>query len=415
MKKLLNSNKFRIIASVVVSVILWVSMSFAPSNEITVTIPDIPISIDLPEQALSNNLKVFQGGDITATVEITGNRMTVGSVTKSDISVFAQQTNTITSSGTYTLAISARKSSNIKTGFEIKQLVSPSVITIVVDRNSSVDMNIISNIKYQAASGYYSSVSLSDQKVTIEGPESVLGRISKVMVEGEIDGQLTESKTIENLPLILYDKQSKRIDDSSLSFSVSTASATVSVMPEKSLPIRFDFANKPQGMNVRDYITEMEPENILVAAPQRIMNNLRSITATGPDFHTLKNEIVHLELPIEMPTDSRNLSNQTVTNVTLDLSSMSYIDFNAENFEVVGLSEGYKADVTTKSLNVRIYGPESQLSGMTADDVTAVINIDPQMYAVGSMEVPVSISFSDSKNLCWQYGEYTANVTISET
>ncbi len=414
MKNLLKSNKIRVIASVLIAVCLWVAVNFSPSNEMTVTISDIPITVDLPEQAVANDLQVFQGGDITATVEVTGNRLTIGSLTKSDIQVYAEQTNTVTTSGTYTLALAAKKANSAKTGFEITDLVTPSVITIVVDRNVSTEMPITNNLRFQVAQGYYTSVSFSDEKVVVSGPESKVDQVAKVAVDYEISDELTSTTTLENLPLVLCDKNGNVIENDSISLSVAEISATVLVLAEKNFPIEFDFPNMPLGMDITDYITSANPEEVLVAGPQDTIDSLKYITAEGPDFTTLKNETVNLELPVEMPTDCRNLSNQTIANITLDLSSMGYVDFIVDNFDVIGESSEYSASVSTKSLQVRIYGPQEQLDALSSASVTAEISIDPQINGTGSMELPVNIKFSGSDNLCWQYGSYTANVTISE-
>ena len=410
---LLNSKKKHLIASILISLALWIIVSFNPNNEITTVITDIPITIDLPTQAVNNSLAIFDGEDITASVEITGNRLTVGSVTKDDIIVYAEQTNTITSTGKYTLALSAKKSS-IKSGFEISSLVSPSVINILVDRNASLEIEITDNINYTVPDGYYSSVSLSNSKITVEGPETELAKLGKVCVDLDIDYLLKTTKTYDNLPVKCYDKFDNLIESNSIKLSTDKVSATILVLLEKELDLKYDCQNTPSGIDINDYVISIAPEKILICGEESIINKTDSITLFGGDFSDFKSEIIQLELPVQLPTGCINLDNQITAYVKLDFTNMNYKEFYVNKFEVVGLPNGYKADVTTKTIKVRIYGKDAQLNALNSDMLIGKIDFSGQTPITGSISKPLKIVINQQDTTCWCYGDYTANVTISE-
>lgn len=82
MRKFLKSDKFLILISVVLSVFLWIGMSFSSGSEFTKTISDIPVTVELSQEAIDNGYQIFGLDNVTASVSVTGNRMIVGSLTK---------------------------------------------------------------------------------------------------------------------------------------------------------------------------------------------------------------------------------------------------------------------------------------------------------------------------------------------
>ena len=80
LNKLFQNNKFLIILALVISTITWVYMSMGTTNDTTVTISNIPIQIELPDQLDNNGLQVFRDTKQTATVTVTGSRAVLGSI-----------------------------------------------------------------------------------------------------------------------------------------------------------------------------------------------------------------------------------------------------------------------------------------------------------------------------------------------
>ena len=85
LNKLFQNNKFLIILALVISTITWVYMSMGTTNDTTVTISNIPIQIELPDQLDNNGLQVFRDAEQTATVTVTGSRAVLGSIGTKDM------------------------------------------------------------------------------------------------------------------------------------------------------------------------------------------------------------------------------------------------------------------------------------------------------------------------------------------
>lgn len=411
LSRIWQNNNILFVVAVLISIAVWIYMSMGASNDTSVTVSNIPVQIELSDEAKDNGLQIFSGADRTASVTISGNRAILGSVTASDITVTAAA-NAIDSSGEYQLSVTAAKT-NPASNFTIDSVVTPSVVDVVVDYLRETSFDIQENVVYKVAEGYYASTSLSSKSVLITGPQTEISKISKVSAVAEIDGTLNSSSSTE-CQLVVYDSDNNVMSTELLSMELTSVKATVSVLPEKTVEVVPEFVNKPDGLEITDDMISIEPSSILLAGPQEILDSTDSVTLESIDFSTLKNEKKTFpKLGINIPADCKNISNSTTAEVTLDLSKLESKTFTVNKFSVDGLSSDYTADVTQNSISVMIIGPKDELSGLSASKITAVIDTADSQGTTGSVQMPVSFTISGTKS-CWAYGSYKANLTISE-
>ncbi len=412
LSSLFRNNKFLLIISLVIAVVVWITMSLSDTHEASATISKIPIQINLSDSAVENGLRIFSGDDQTASVTVEGNRVSLGSISSDDIVVSAQTAGTIQTSGTWTLSLTARKS-NPSDNFDIVSSVSPSVITVFVDQLREAEFDIENKIKYKVADGYHASVSLSTDKITVKGPQTEIEKISKVAIKGSVDGTLTEDTSIESA-VKLYDKSGEEITSSMITLSDYTVTANFSVLPEKEVPISVTFKNKPNGLNIDSFIT-MSPKKITVAGPQEVLDKLKSVSTEEVDFTTLDNNVDTLDLQLQLPEKTVNLNDTETVKVKIDLHSFKTKTFTVpkEKLTVTGLDSSYSYSITTDSIDVIAKGARSQLAKITQSNIMCEIDASDIEGTTGSISLPVKISLVGVDS-CWIFGEYTANLYVTQ-
>lgn len=412
LNELMQNNKFIFVASILISLSIWLYSSLGSTNDTNVTLSNIPIQIELSDEARDNGLQIFSGDKQTASVTVSGNRAVLGSVSESDITVTAAA-NSINSSGNYNLPVSAVKT-NPTANFQITSAVVPSTISVVVDYFRESTYQIQDNhIVYKVADGYYGFTSLSSKSVVISGPQTEISKIDKVYAVAEINGTLTESVSVD-ADLVLYDKNNNKLSTDLFTMDVKSVKVNVSVLPEKTVEVKPAFINKPDGLEITDDMITIEPESILLAGPADILDNTSYVNLEAIDFSTLKAEKKTFpSLGIDIPSDCKNLSNSTSAKVTLDLSGLASKKFTVDKFTVEGLAESYNAEVTQKSISVTVIGPKNEVDELSASDITAVIDTSDSKGTTGSVQMPVKFKLNGA-NSCWVYGNYKANLTISE-
>lgn len=411
LNKLFQNNKFLIILSLVISTITWVYMSMGTTNDTSVTISNIPIQIELPDQLVNNGLQVFSDTEQTATVTVTGSRSVLGSISTKDITVTAA-TNGIDSAGTYQISLSAVKT-NPSANFQIISTVTPSNVNVIVDYLRETSFPIQENVVYKVADGYYASTSLASKNITVSGPQTEIAKIAKVSASAELDGILDDS-TSATADILLYDKSGNRISTDLLKMEFGTVEASISVLPEKTVKVVPEFMNKPEGLNLGDDMLSVEPSEILLAGPKKVLDNTKSIKLESIDFATLSNKrYEYNDQGINIPTDCKNISNSTAAKVVLDLSSLSKKTYTVDSFKVSGLSSEYKADVTQTNMSVTVIGSKKELENLKSSDIECIIDTSDQSGTVGSVQMPVTFKLKGTST-CWVSGSYKANITIGE-
>ena len=412
LNKLMQNNKFIFVLAILISFSIWIYSGLGTNNDTNVTLSNIPIQIELTDEARDNGLQIFSGSEQTASVTVTGNRAVLGTVNESDVTVTAAA-NTINSPNTYDLSVSASKT-NPSANFQITSAVVPSSIRVVVDYFRESTYQIQDNhIVYKVADGYYGVTSLSSKSVVISGPQTEISKIDKVYAVAEIKGTLTESVETE-AELVLYDKNNTKLSTELFTMDVKTVKATVTVLPEKTVEVKPTFINIPEGLEITDDMISIEPSTILLAGPAELLDYTSSVNLEAIDFSTLKAEKKTFpSLGIDIPKDCKNLSNSTTAKVTLDLSGLSTKSFTVDKFSVDGLSKEYKAEVTQKNISVTVIGPKDEIESLSSSDITAVIDTSNSKGITGSVQMPVTFKINGAKS-CWAYGDYKANLTVSE-
>lgn len=411
LNKLFQNNKFLIVLALVISSITWVYMSMGTTNDTSVTISNIPIQIELPDQLVNNGLQVFSDTEQTATVTVTGSRAVLGSISTKDITVTAA-TNGIDSAGTYQISLSAVKT-NPSANFQIISTVTPSNVNVIVDYLRETSFPIQENVVYKVADGYYASTSLASKNITISGPQTEIAKIAKVSASADLDGTLDDS-TSTTANIILYDKSGNKISTDLLKMEFDTVEASISVLPEKTVKVVPEFVNKPDGLDLSDNMLSVEPSKILLAGPKNVLDSTDSVKLESIDFATLSNKRYEYDAQgINIPTDCKNISNSTAAKLILDLSDLSKKTFTVDSFKVSGLSSKYKADVTQTNMSVTVIGSEKELKDLKSSDIECVIDTSDQSGTVGSVQMPVTFKLKGTST-CWVSGSYKANITISE-
>lgn len=410
--KLFRNDKFLIVFAFVVSCILWFTFSQNSDEQTTTVVTDIPINIELSQEAIDNGYEVFSKSTDTASVRISGNKITVGTINADDILITAQS-GVVNSANTYPLQLTARQNSN-KTNYTIIS-VEPSLVNVYIDKRRSVDFRIQDNVDYNYTvdSTYYAGTPVySVDTITVSGPEAEVQKINTVAIEGELSGQL-QSTTQFQADVVLYDEYGEEINSDLITVDTEIVDVTITVLPEKEVPIRATFANVPSGIDI-DSIVTVEPSSIIVAGPQTALTTLPEINLEEIDFTSLNptddNEFV---LDVNLPSDCRNISNQSTATVTIDLSGYSTTTVTVSDFTFRNVAEGSTATATTTDLEVQVAGPEDYISSLTGDDITATIDLSSMGSDFeGSTEIPATITFDN--NNCWAYGSYSVNVSVTK-
>ncbi len=409
--RIIFNNKLVIIISLILSFIIWLVTGMNTGEEITKKISNIPVTIELSDEAIESGLKDFTVGNLTAEVTIKGNRLSIGSVTAENIEIVASQASTITSPGTYTLELTAKKV-GINTSYEFSSSVYPSTVIVTVDRARELTLPIVNELNYSIAQGYYEGTTqYSSDEVVVSGPETELSRIDKAVVAGNIDEDINETKTV-NEKIALLDAYGYPVQSDKIELSVKDVDVTIPVDYKKTLKTAVKLYNTGNTDFDTGFIT-VSPEEIEIAAPYDELKNITSVDVAQIDMSEISSKTIRKILTAELPSGWKNISNISSITVSFDMAGYVSKTIEITKFDTSGLAETSTAAVSTKSLSVMITGKASQIADITADDISAVIDFGNKASGYsGTAELNVNINISSQYTGCWATGKYTASVDI---
>ena len=393
----------------------WFIINASSETDTNVTISDIPVIVDLPDTAVEDGLKVFNSDNLKGSVEVSGNRVTVGSLTASDIQIVANQSSSIISPGSYTLSLSAKKT-GLKTNYNIVSSVTPATVTVLVDREKEQVFDIENKLTVKLDdSSHYANTALSQSKVTVTGPETQVSQIASVAVEDTITGQETD-KTFQE-KLYFYDENGVKLEDLSLVVTdIDTVEVTISVLPIATVTLGVNVTNAPSGYPA----VSVSPSAVKIAASQETLEKIDNDTISigTLDFSKLRNTKSSLRYDITAPTGCKVISGETSAVLSLDLSSY-------EEATVVGKisskidSSAYSTEFATNNVELTVYCPSDLAEEISASDVTVIADFtglldDLKTGNAVSLSVPLKITLSSDYSTCWVYGTYTTNVNVTK-
>lgn len=414
-RRFLSNDITLMVFSLIIAFGIWFIINASSQTESNVTISDIPVYIELTQEAVDDGLQVFTGADATASVQVSGNRITVGSLTSSDIQVVALQSNSIIAPGSYTLELSAKKV-GVKTNYNFASNVSPSSVTVYVDRLKEKTFDITDELVYKVDEGYYANTSLSETSVTVSGPESEVSAIDKVIVSGTLESAVN-STTTQDFELIYLDKDGSELDINMSNVSVENVQASLTPLPTLDVKLKLDVTNAPTS-----YPTiKLKPSTIKIAAEQSILDSIEDgvVNIGTLNFANLLNKDITLTYDITLPNGCKNLSDSTSTKVSINLSNCDRTEITIDSFSTsnIDLSK-YSVVFNTTNIDVVVCGPRDAISDIKSTDIIPKVDFTGKLDDLDkdtvSLELPFTFEFtSDFKN-CWVYGSYTANVNVTK-
>lgn len=418
-------NTFVFLFSLLTAIVAWFIMA-AGNEGSPYVIYDVPIEIKLSAAAEEAGLQVFNRSAATADISVSGSSIVTNKLTVENFAVTATlnptSTKTVTGNTLQKMSIAVKaEKKNFIADYSIAA-VNPTEITVEYDRYAETTFPIENNVKYSADPNYYAGTAvLSDDRVTISGPESAVNKISRVSADYTVNEVLKGDKTLSSCALTLYDQNDQKITDYTgmyLTMSIETVGVTIPVSPKKTVPIVVNTINAPKNFSA-SRIT-VEPAEISIAGAQETLKGIDEIVLSHPvDFSELspyqKNEF-QMEIPI--PSGVRDITNLGTGNVstakvTVNLNGYEEATVITGNISLVNTPAGKSAELTTQSLELRLAGSQAQVIKLTGESVSCVADLSNFTQQSGVVEVPVVVTVSGGDS-CWCVGTYTVYVELTE-
>ncbi|MFB1100099.1 YbbR-like domain-containing protein [Terribacillus sp. JSM ZJ617] len=288
----------------------------------------------------------------------------------------------------------------------------PASIEVTIQEKASQQFNV--NVGYtnedQMAAGFQvDSSTVEPQTVSIVSTQEVIDQIASVRAYvdlTDIDADINSREA----PVKVYDAQGNE-----LSVNVQPETVEVSVQvsnPSKTVPVEV----KTKGQAPDDVsVASLTPEKqeVTIYAPQDTLDGIDSISTEEIDLSKVtENQTIDADL--RLPDNVRSASDEQVS-VDIELEETSETTIENVPITIEDLPDGLEATLTdpqNEQIDVTVSGAQSEIEGLSADDITATI--DGSGLEEGEQTVQIDVSGPQNIELTPSQEEATITVQSAE-
>lgn len=409
-RKLLYNKRFTVPFSIFLSFVLWMVISVNQKPIIDRTFSNINVTINLENTfAGENGLNII--GDISDqkfTVLVMGQNHIVTGLSASDIDLYASAA-TVDSPGEYKLTVSASQAGE---DYEVVS-ISPKTVKVTFDYMETKEFTVTALAEgATAVEGLITEPAvvsgMESNTITITGPRTVVNSIETVAAKTLVNKTLSASETFD-ADIVLLDKSDQEISTENLQLSANKVQVTVPISKKKTVPVKVDFTNVPNGFNKDSITSKVDHSTVTVIGTPETVDKITEITLSPIDISALSKNSTSFEVSPKLPEGVRMFESFESFNVTLNLSGYTERTVTVSEFKFVGLGDGLKATAYGSIKNVKICGPSSVVNKLSTSAIYAEIDLTNKK--AGEHAVTAKINFSENNNV-WAVGTYETTVTV---
>ena len=408
--KIFSSNIFYIIFSLLVAFALWIYVEISMNETVNHAVTEIPITLINEELLRSNDFMISSMNPETVNLTFVDcPRNLQRQLTRETISITVDLA-TITTTGYHQLPFEMVLPQGITRSQFSTISRSTGIITLNIDRLYEKNFPVEALFTGGAADGFIAgNIEISPQTILIEGPESVVDRISRIWVPVE-QTNLSVTYT-ENLPFVLFDEDDEELPrylTDSLSFSQDTIRVTVPINMLKTIVLDVDFI-EGAGATAQNTVKRISPESITVSGPSSDLADLNILIIGRIDltsFIATRSEMITIALPNTLT----NLSGETQALVELEIKDLETTVISVPNPSAVNVLPEHSVTYITQTHDVRIRGKAADIADVSAENISVVADLTD--YTAGMHTVPARVYIHGVEGDVGAVGNYSITLRI---
>lgn len=409
-REALNSKKFLVLISVILSFLFWFLVVSSVTPETTKKFKNVTVQLTNDNINLTKlGLQAFDTDHSAVSVQVSGPRYLIGRLSAKDI-VVTPQAASVKGQGSYTLALSARLAQPNPQLLITR--VEPASVSVYYDRSASRYLPVTVEIKGgNAAQGYLLQAAASSPgSVQVTGPELEIAALTKAAAAVSIGNNADDTVT-QSTDIVLY-VGTKQADTSHLTLDKKQAQVTVPILKLKQVTMKLTYTDIPAGFDMKNLASVFTPAQITVMGRKDVIDSLSDEVMLG----TIKVSTLNLKNTFKynvlLPNGISSKDGVNTATAALSLSNTGVTTLSTRNIATANTPSGYMVTVRTRTLRgITLLGPAADIGNVS--DVLATANL-ASITSEGDFEVPVTISVP-GKTGYWSNGNYKVSVRVTKS
>lgn len=407
-KNKLTDNLFLKIVAVIVAALIWIVVVNVSDPIIDSTYSNVQVEI-LNADLIAKNNQTYEvlDGTNTISVTITAKRSINDLLGKENIKATADMAELDEETGTIRIRLETTKYND-----KIESIKSKTdYLEVNIEDLMKKQFSITPVINGDPVEGYVTGdVTLDQNVVTVQGPESIVSQIDHATAEASIAGMSGSISTTSTIRY--YNEEGEQVDASRLTGNINSVSIKVELLATKSLPLKFTVTGTPAEDYGLDGEITSDYEEVMVAGKTSVLANLSAITipASAIDVEG-RNESFTLTLDLNryLPDNIRladpDFDGKITVNVPIGQMETATVQIPGENITITGLDEEKQQAALTgdgDTVEVTLKGMPDDLEKLDAAGITGTAMIERYMerrgissIKEGTYEIPLELELPE--------------------
>ena len=285
--------------------------------------------------------------------------------------------------------------------------------TVNISELNSKAVEVRCELVGNVAEGYSAGqIQLSQETVEVRGLAQDIDPVSYVKITLNLGKDAMETVS-ESLECQFYDKKGHLLKNTGIHPSVDSIQATLPVYVTKEIQLSVAFKEYP-GANAENLEFKISPSSVIVSGEASKLKNVDRIVLGEFDLLDLvgHDSATH-SYPIIIPDNCQNLSGVTRAGLEVKFKDMELATIPTSLYQYTNLPENKIITILTEELPIRIFGTHEDVSAVTGENITAIMDLSHYSGVVGTYTIPVTIDMMASGDIGVR-GTYEVQIKISE-
>ncbi len=384
MKDKLTENLGLRVLSVVIAVILWIVIVNVSDPIVEIAYSGVKVEILNDEDVLADNrtYQVLDGTD-NITVTVVAKRSINDLLSKDNIRAYADMDDLNEKDGSVKIHLETNKYNE-----KIESIKSKTDSLLVdIEPLQKKMLSITPVVNGEPLDGYVTGeITLDQNVVSIQGPESVISKIETATAEVSVTGMSNNISTTSTIRY--YDSAGDQIEAGRITGNISAVSVNVNILATKVIPINYTTSGTPQAGYAVAGITSEDGNEIAVAGKIGVIANLNalSIPSSAIDVEG-KNESFETDidlnkyLPEAIVIADPGFSGKVKVKVDIERMENAVLQIPKSNITIKNIPDGQNISIDGDEKTVSIYvkGIPEVIDKTDVKDITGTINVGTYM------------------------------------
>lgn len=390
----MQKNKlYSVILSVVVAFGLWLYVVNNVSQQADWKFYNIPVVREGEAVLSERNLMVTEVSVNAVSLHLSGTRDDLNKIDEKNTSVRIDLS-TITEPGEK-IALNYKPSYPSDVSSSDLEVIerNPSAIYVSVDYRRTLEIPVqVKWVGTRSENYIYDTENavLDYPTITITGPAAVADMIHHAEVEVDLTGKVESIS--ESFRYTLCDAEGNPVDAERITTNVEEVRLNAQIQRIKEMRLVADVIYGG-GATALNTTVKIEPSTIRVSGGEAVLAELGDIYTVCTINLAEIEKSGGFEYTISLPDGVTNQTGVSGVTVKVSFAGLKTKEFTINNFEMLNVPDGLSAEIINANLTVKVRGPEAEISALTEEDITAVV--DFSNAEVGTATYKATITFRE--------------------